>query len=130
MSAQFDSLPDALSDVVKALGGAKAAGALLWPEKEPVDAGKLLRHCLDPDRPEKLSLEQVVLLLKLGRERRCHSAAAWLLQAAGYREPVPVEPEDERATLQREFVEAARGMERIVRRMDGLGLHLREVVAK
>lgn len=122
-----ETFEDALAEVVSRLGGAKATGSRLWPEKDADTAGRLLRHCMDPDRPEKLSVAQLTLLLRWGREVRCHAAAAWLMAAAGYREPVPVTPDDERAELQAAFVAAVGAMQSIVRRMDGVGVPLREV---
>lgn len=121
-----ESMEEALDELVRALGGSKAVGARLWPEKAPDDAGRLLRHCIDPDRAEKLSIDQLVLLLRWGREARCHVATAYLLRVAGYREPVPVTPDDERAALQAEFISAVSAMQRIVRRMDGAGVKLQE----
>ena len=121
-----DPLQDALSEVVTALGGAKVVGALLWPEKSADDAGRQLRHALDPDRPEKASLEQLALLLRLGREKGAHAGMYFLARDAGYQDPVAVEPEDERAKLQREFIQAQQAMFAMAKRMERAGL-LREV---
>ena len=121
-----DTLQDALSEVVTALGGAKKVGALLWPEKSADDAGRQLRHALDPDRAEKISLEQLSLVLRLGREKGAHGAMNFLCRDAGYQDPVAVEPEDERAQLQREFIQAQQAMLQMAKRMERAGL-LREV---
>lgn len=121
-----DTLQDALSEVVTALGGAKKIGALLWPEKSADDAGRQLRHALDPDRPEKVSLEQLALLLRLGREKGAHAGMYFLARDAVYQDPVAVEPEDERAQLMREFVEATKVQARLAAQMQRVGL-LREV---
>lgn len=127
MQPGHESMDEALAEVVRQLGGAKRVGAVLWPEKDPGDAGRQLRHCIDPERPEKLSVEQLLLLLRMGREARCHAAAVYLLRASGYQDPVPVSPEDERAALQREFVAAVSAMQALVKRMHGAGVPLRAV---
>ena len=95
-------------------------------EKSADDAGRQLRHCLDPDRPEKLSLEQLALVLRMGREKGAHGAMTFLCRDAGYQDPVAVEPEDERAQLQREFIQAQQAMLQMAKRMERAGL-LREV---
>ena len=39
------------------------------------------------------------------------------MRDAGYQPPVPVEPEDERAALQREFIEMGKRMEALLSQM-------------
>ena len=121
-SLYHETLQDALGDVVRALGGPKHVGALLWPEKGAEDAGRLLRHCLLADRPEKLSLEQLALLLRMGREKGVHAPMTFLCRDAGYQDPIAVEPADERAQLMRDFVEAQRALAGMAKRMERAGL--------
>lgn len=113
----YDSLDDALGAVVAACGGAKVVGAKLWPEKSPETAARLLKDCLNPDRPEKLSGDQMLLLLRMGRERGCHAAMQYIASDCGYT-AAPIEPEDERAKLQRDYIEAARQMARLAERIE------------
>jgi len=118
----YDSFSDALKDVVKAAGGAKSVGCKLWPEKTPDAAHRTLLDCLNDARAEKFSPEQVLLLLKIGREVNCHAAMNYVARESGYDDPQPTEPEDERARLQREFVEAQRAMSKLAERMERVGL--------
>jgi hypothetical protein len=74
---------------------------------------------MNDDRREHFTPSQVLWLLRAGREAGCHAAMGYLAAQAGYAEPVPVTPEDERARLQREFVQAARSLSRI---SEALGL--------
>lgn len=120
LSVVHENLGEALGEVVQLLGGYKAVGARLWPDLQPDDAGRQLRHCLSGDRPEKLSLDQLAYLLRLGREKGAHGAMVYLTRACGYQDAVPVEPEDERAMLQREFIRATGELQRLARRLDGL----------
>ena len=118
----YESLADALRAVVQALGGTKAAGCRLWPEKTPESAHRTLLDCLNEARPEKLSPEQVLYLLAAGRKVGCHAAMNYLAREAGYSDPAPIEPEDQRARLQREFIEAQKAMQALAGRMERAGL--------
>jgi hypothetical protein len=118
----YESLNDALDAVVKACGGAKAVACKMWPEKTPDAAHRLLLACLNESRVEKLSPEHVLMLLRMGRERNCHAAINFLCRESGYGDPLPVDPEDEKARLQREFIEAQRAMQSLATRMEKIGL--------
>lgn len=118
----YESVTDALDGVVKACGGAKAVGCRLWPEKTPQAAHTLMLACLNEARPEKLSPEQVLWLLAAGRKVGCHAAMNYLAREAGYSDPLPVEPEDERARLQREYIEATKALQAIAGRIERAGM--------
>lgn len=116
----YDSIYEALRDLVRAGGGAKLVGALLWPGKSVQEAQTRLLNCLDHNRPEKLSPEDLLVLLKIGRKAGCHVAMRFLLQECGYAEPVPAEPADEMAELQRRFVGAVDEQRKMLERMERL----------
>jgi hypothetical protein len=111
-----DDVFDAVRTVVAALGGAKAVGSRLRPEKPADDAAKWLAKCLHQDYPEKLDLEQAMLILKWGREANCHVAMQFIAEQCGY-ECQPLNPEDERQRLQREFIEAQKQLTALAARM-------------
>lgn len=117
-----DDIWQALTDCVRAMGGNKKVGALLRPEMDGQDAGKWLANCLSPNRPEKLCLEQVQWLLRESRKVGCHAGMTFLTRDAGYMDPQPVEPEDERAALMREFVEATKYFQQLSGKMHRAGL--------
>jgi len=50
------------------------------------------------------------------------SLLLFLAREAGYADPQPVEPEDERAKLQREYIEATKAMQRLAGRMERAGM--------
>ena len=110
----------ALVGAVKALGGSKAVAAQIWPEKAPDAAQRLLLDCLNDDRPAHLTPDQVLFVLRLARQRGHHDAVAWLLSDLGYAPPQPVEPRDEVAELQRQFIEASRAMQQLAGRIERL----------
>jgi len=102
-----EDIYDAFRHAVKALGGAKKVGSRLWPEKPMDHAAQQLLHCLSPDRPEKLDLYQITLILREANKKGCHVAADRLAADTHY-EFKPINPEEERATLQRQYIEAVR----------------------
>lgn len=118
----YEDIDDALSEVIRACGGAKVVSSKLWPEKTPDAAHRLLLACLNEHRPERLSPEHVLLLLKMGRACGCHAGMNFIARDTGYDDPKPVEPEDERARLQREFIEAQKAMQMLAGRMERAGM--------
>lgn len=116
----YDSIYEALRDVVRSAGGAKTVGHRLWPGKSVQEAQTRLLNCLDHDRPEKLSPEDLLVLLKLGREASCHVAMKFLAIECGYGEPHPVDPADEAAELQRRFVAGVDEQRKLLDRLERL----------
>lgn len=119
------SLNEALVQCVVACGGSKQVGPLLWSDKSPDAAQRLLLDCLNDDRPQHLTPDQLLMLLRLARGRGVHIGMHYLAQELGYAEPAPVEPGDEAAELQRQYIEAARAMGKLAERIERLaGPHL------
>lgn len=115
-----ESINEALREAVKALGGAKKVGEKLKPEKLADEAGRWLSDCLNPDRREKLDPEQVMWILREARKVGCHTAMHFICDDTGYAKATPIEPEDEKARLQREFIEATKQQTRNVERLEQL----------
>jgi hypothetical protein len=119
---EINSINSMLIECVKAAGGSKVVGPLLWPEKPVLDAQKLLLACLNEDRPEKLSPDQAFLIEKLAKEAGSNVAIEYRCSAMSYSIPTPIEPEDERARLQREFITAQKGLERLAEKLIASGV--------
>ena len=117
-----ESFVDALHDCIRALGGPKTAGHAMRPEKSVDDARRWLLDCLNPDRAEKLAPDQVLWILKEARKVGCHAAMAYISRECGYADPQPIEPEDERAELQREYIAAVKTLAAITTRIERNGL--------
>ncbi len=115
-----EDIYDAFRHAVKALGGAKKVGAKLWPEKPMEQGAQLLLHCLNPERPEKLDLYQIEWLLREANKKGCHIAMQQLARDTHYDEPQPIDPEDEKAALQRLYIESVRSQGDIARRLERL----------
>lgn len=116
----FDDVNDALREVVQALGGAKRVGQTLWPEKTVDQAQHLLQACLNVERKERLTPEQVFLLLKMARQANFHAAKFWMDAELGYEQGKPLNPQDEQAKLQEDFIAAVRESRRLADRLEKL----------
>lgn len=116
----YDDIYDAIRDVVQAAGGPKKVGLILWPDKSQQMAHTHLLNCLDRNRPEKLSPTQIVMLCKLGRDHDCHVLMAYINAETGYTAPKPLEPDDERAVLQRQMIEATQVLKTSLDRLERL----------
>lgn len=118
----LEDLDEAIRQTIHGLGGMKKVGHALRPEMSAVDAGKWLANCLNEDKRDRLSPAQLAYIRRAARVEGVHILAAYEAQDAGYAPPVPIEPEDERALLQREFVQASKGFLSLVSRMERVGL--------
>ena len=113
---------EAIRATVQALGGFKAVGHELKPELAPDAAGRWLADCCNPEKRETLSPPKLAYLRRRARMACVHILAAYEMRDAGYGEPQPLEPEDERAALMRQFVEASKGMRSLVADLQRLGV--------
>jgi hypothetical protein len=109
----------ALTTCVQALGGAKKVGVMLRQEYDgdPEKAARWLLACLNAQRDERLSIEQTFKVMREAKAIGCHVAMAYIAQAVGYADPQPIEPEDERARLQREYVAAVRTLHALTQKL-------------
>lgn len=118
----FESVYDAARQVVLTAGGPKKVASRLWPNKSAAVSHTFMLNCLDANRAEKFSPDDLLGLCKIGREVGCHALMNFLCCETGYDTPKPVEPEDERARLQREFIEAQKAMLALAGRMERAGM--------
>mgnify|MGYP000107700471 CR=1 FL=1 len=115
----YEDWQSAARDVIRAAGGTKAVAALLWPAKPITAAQQRLTDCLNPQRDEKLSPDEFLMLLRIGREHRCHALIGHIAQETAYTIPTPIDPEDEKARLQRQFIERVAALTAIAGRLQG-----------
>lgn len=95
----FEGPEDALREAVRAMGGPKRVGPMLWPDKSADAAARLLQDCLNPGRQEKLDISQVMFILRGARDTGFHAAFQYLAADAGYdARPVSREEEEDRTT--------------------------------
>lgn len=117
-----ESVEDALGATINAIGGFKKVSCDLWPTMKMATAYSRLKACLDETKNEKLTPGEIEMLVRAGREQGVHYYMRYMAQACGYHEPIPAEPEDEKAILQRDYIAAAKSMAEIARRMEKLCL--------
>lgn len=125
-----EDFKDALKHVVSALGGPKKVGHELWPSKTVDEARTRMNNSLDVNRAEKLDDTEIIWLLTQARSKGIHSAMAFLCRECGYADPHPIEPEDEAAELQRQFIASQQAMNQILRRMEKLSLPMADSVSR
>lgn len=118
----YEDENEALKVDIQRLGGAKAVGHSLWPDKDPEDAGRYLLACLNPERREFLKWSQIIWIKREARKAGSFSAQIYENQQCGFAPPVPIEPEDEAAQLQRAFNESVKTQAKILARMERLSL--------
>lgn len=123
----FDDVNEAIKALVQYLGGPKKVGPMLRPELTIDAAATYIRDCVNQDRREKLSPEQLLLLMKKGREAGCHVLMGFLADDSGYKAPEPLEPEDEAAELMKAFIATGESMKAISARMEKLSNLVRPV---
>lgn len=109
---------EAIRATVQALGGFKRVGSELKPDLAADAAGRWLADCINPDKREILPPSALAYIRRKGRENGCHILASFESQEAGYAPPVAIEPEDERARLQRDFILHSKYMHQLVARME------------
>lgn len=114
-----EDIYEALRTIGQAYGGSKVIGNVLWPDK-PVDkAGELWANCMNRTRQEKLDPEQVLMVLKIGREINCHVGIDFIASECNYKYET-IEPEDERARVSREIVKSISTLQDLVKRAERL----------
>ena len=96
-----EDIYEAIKTIGQAYGGSKKIGNLLWPNL-PIDkAGEKWANCLNRTRAEKLDPEEVLMILKIGRQLGCHAGMQFISDNCGYKYE-PIEPVDEQAALLRD----------------------------
>lgn len=112
---------DAIRATVQALGGCKRVGSELRGADMSVDAaGRWLADCLNPEKREHLHPSQLAYIRRRARQAGVHILAAFEMRDAGYAEPQPVEPQDERAALQRQFIEHTKALAQMLQHIQAL----------
>ncbi len=113
-----EDIYEALRTDVMASGGFKKVGSLLFPEKSADKAGELLSTCLNTTRPEKLDPQQVVMIKKLAKAQGSFAAVFYECDDIGLSHPTTIEPEDEKARLQREYIESVKALSALASKLE------------
>lgn len=117
----YEDIFDAIGTTVMALGGYKKVGYMLWPNMKMESAYARLKVCATRDGDQKLCAEEILRLIREGRQVGCHALVQFICDDAGYHKPLPKEPEDEKAELQREFIAYGKRLEHIAEKLGVIG---------
>jgi len=109
-----DTIFDAIGADIAACGGFKAVAGKLWPAENVVTAATKLRNAINPEQAQKLCPEEVLTIKHLACEAGSFATIQYEAQALSYRVEW-VQPEDEQARLQREFITTAERMESLLK---------------
>lgn len=103
---EINSINSMLIECVKAAGGSKVVGPMLWPDLTMDKAQRKLLDCLNEDRPEKLSPDQGYFIEKLAKKSGSHIAIEFRAKDMSYSQPTPIKPFDEMAELMKQFIQS------------------------
>ena len=115
-----ETVQDALRELIRATGGTKIVGAKLWPSLPVDQSASKVSDCLNPDRRQHFNENELLHLLRIGRDIGCHAAMNHIATTSGYAEPNPVTPADEVQALQEQFIQAAKELQQMSRRLESL----------
>lgn len=109
---------EAISDDIKSLGGPKPAAALLQPGKSPERGADLMRAWANPSRQEEPSLDEIIQLIELARKRAGYSEVVRYIEQRLNCRVEFLTVEDERARLQRAYVDAVQQVVQLGKRLE------------
>jgi hypothetical protein len=116
----YEDIYEALRTDVMACGGTKAIGLAMWPKLSAAEAQQRVSNCLNRTRSEKFDAEEILFIKRLARQKGSFATVAFEMQDLNMTMPTPIEPEDERARLQREVVKAAETFKQMITRLERL----------
>src|ERR1700730_16894009 len=108
-----DSIYDALKADVSAAGGIKEVARRLWPAH--ADAAAKLRACLADGHAQKLDIEEILAIKGFAKAVGSFATVTHESQVLAFKVEW-IAPEDEKAELQRQFIENVRVQQDLVRR--------------
>jgi hypothetical protein len=109
---------DAIGDDIKALGGAKQAAGVFFPTRTPDQGAATLRAWTNPNRGEEPDFGQLMMLIEQSRQRAGYSAVARYMEQRLNCRIEFLSPEDERARLQKQFVDAVGVFQSLAKRLE------------
>ncbi|MFU8837891.1 MAG: hypothetical protein ACNA75_06260 [Thiohalomonadaceae bacterium] len=115
-----EDINDAIAADIMACGGYKKMALELWPALKMETAYARLKACLNHDKAEKLSPEEISLITRMARQRGSLATLTYMLREAHCADPAPIEPEDEKARLQREYVASVKALQKLSKQLEKL----------
>lgn len=125
----YDTPEEVLRACVDRLGGAKSVGCRMKPEMadRPDMAARWVLDRLNDERRERLTLQQVVLILRWAGAAGWHEGMAHWSRLCGYGPSAPLAPAAEVAELQRQLDDSIQRQRRLFAQMQAAGLKVEGV---
>lgn len=117
-----EDINGALGHVISALGGNKRVGVALWPSLSADAAGKKVSNCLNNEHAQQFHPQDILWILRQAKQSGVHSAMAYINSECGYAPPMPVDPVDEAAELQRQFIQSVEAQQQLLKRLERLSV--------
>jgi len=92
----------------------KEVAAVLWPALKTDSAHARLRGSLNTDRPEKLTADEHIFIANHCQQFHFLHYTA---QQCHHSQPVPVDPDDEKAELQKQFIRSVTELRQLAGRI-------------
>jgi hypothetical protein len=102
---------DALTADIAQLGGPMKVGKKLRIEMDQKEARNWLLNCLNPNHAQNLTQAQIALIVSWARQVGSTHYAEYWATSNNMTKPIKIQPEDEKARLQREFIRAVSQLE-------------------
>lgn len=121
----LEDIYDALQALVQRLGGAKVVAGRVWPHKPPEQARQQLLDCMNRENTRKLDLDELLALLRMGREAGYHDTKHWLDSELGYDPSQPLDPVIQRDRVSEELAgvtERLAQLQRSIERMNEISI--------
>jgi hypothetical protein len=96
-----DSVWDAISTDIMAMGGFKVVAAKLWPSKDLTAAANTLRNAVNPEQAQKLCPDELMQIKRLAREVNSTATIDYEAQQLGF-QVTWIDPKDQAEALRRE----------------------------
>lgn len=111
----YDSAEEAVNAAIMKSGKApKVVAVGLWPHMKMDSAYARLKNALNPDKPEKLTLDEIILICRLCEE---FDPLHYMADELSHTRPQFRAPEDEEADLAHEAARLTQAVEQMTRRM-------------
>lgn len=120
----YDTPEEVLRACVDRIGGAKTVGCRMKPElsDRPDVAARWVLDRLNEDRRERLTPQQIILLLRWACAAGWHEGMAHWNRLCGYGPGAPLAPEAEVAELHRQLTATIDRQRRLFAQMQAAGL--------
>lgn len=112
---EFDALAQTITHSERT---PKQCAQYLFPHLKPESAYARLKACLNSEKDERLTLGQIIALCKFCGS---YDALHFMADELDHERPAKRAPEDEKAALQRAFVESVQYQKKIVDRLERIG---------